>query len=707
MTANNQMASRAEPQQDLDLAGLLGALRSRIGAIFVVSLVLTALVFVVLQFMTPLYRAETRVHIVNRDAVLSRNDSARQLGTRAAVDQEDVASQEQILQSRDIARKVVVDLDLAKMPEFDKALRTSFVTGILVQLGLVKDPTEQTQQERVLKTFFEKLKVYQVERSRIVAVQFRSENPRIAAEVPKAIVTEYLRLQEIAKRGVDPNQVQVLEQELDKLRADVKAAEAAVANFRGQSDVLIGRNNATLATQQLGDLSNELARVRAQRSDAVSQAKTIRSVLEQGGSVESLSRVLESQLIQRLRERQVALKSQIADLSTTLLSGHPRIRRLNSQLVNLDAQIRSEARKVLASLESDARIARAREKDLLSSVNGLKAEAARVEEAQVELRALEREANARRELLQTYLLKYNDATTGKGAKVSPADARVISTAVQPSDPYFPKKLPILIATFLGSMMLGIIGVLAVELMGRPVPAVAPAVRSAAKEEDAAIEDASSKEEVIAVAAAKSQEPTAEADRAIEGAVPAAQSIAMLGAARVAMLSPEGASGSEGTVLLARYLASKGSSVVVVDLTGQGASSKTMLSNPKEAGIKDLLAGRASFADVIHSDACSHAHIIPTGLAKAEDAAAAHERLYMIFDALDETYDYVLIDCGAADVAGLSKISKPNTVNVINQIDDRKGTVKLAGELLTQAGFKSPITLQPTLEERQMMGTCAA
>ena len=54
--------------------------------------------------------------------------------------------------------------------------------------------------------------------------------------------------------------------------------------------------------------------------------------------------MLSSELIQRLRERQVQLKADIADLSTTLLDNHPRIRALRSQLADLDEQIRGEAR---------------------------------------------------------------------------------------------------------------------------------------------------------------------------------------------------------------------------------------------------------------------------------------------------------------------------------------------------------------------------
>ncbi len=172
-----------------------------------------------------------------------------------------------------------------------------------------------------------------------------------------------------------------------------------------------------------------------------------------------------SGLIQRLRERQVQLKADIADLSTTLLDNHPRIKALRSQLGDLDGQIRSEAQKVLKGIETELQTAQFREKDLVASLNTLKAESARVGEDEVELRALEREANSQRDLLESYLTRYREAASRKDRNYLPADARIFSRAVEiPSEAYFPKNIPMIGAAFAGSLiMLMGIGVLLSEL----------------------------------------------------------------------------------------------------------------------------------------------------------------------------------------------------------------------------------------------------
>ena len=232
-----------------------------------------------------------------------------------------------------------------------------------------------------------------------------------------------------------------------------------------------------LATQQLSELSTELSRVRANRAAAEANAQGVRATLQSGASLDALPEVLSSGLIQRLRERQVQLKADIADLSTTLLDGHPRIRALRSQLSDLDGQIRNEAEKVLKGLETEAKTATLRENQLIASLNQLKAESARAGEEEVELRALEREAASQRELLESYLTRYREASSRKDRNYLPVDARIFSRAIVPAEPYFPKTVPIVGAAFAASLLIMAIVTLLQELFSgramRPATGVRP------------------------------------------------------------------------------------------------------------------------------------------------------------------------------------------------------------------------------------------
>ena len=131
----------------------------------------------------------------------------------------------------------------------------------------------------MLKAFREKLNVYRVEKSRVIVIEMSSEDPKLAAEIPNALADAYIAVQGAAKQQSNSDATNWLEPEIANLSKRVKEAEARVANFRAQSDLLIGQNNSVLATQQLSELSTELSRVRANRGAAEANADSVRAVL--------------------------------------------------------------------------------------------------------------------------------------------------------------------------------------------------------------------------------------------------------------------------------------------------------------------------------------------------------------------------------------------------------------------------------------------
>ena len=161
--------------------------------------------------------------------------------------------------------------------------------------------------------------------------------------------------------------------------------------------------------QQLGDLNTQLATARAQKSDAEAKAKLIRDMLKSGEPIES-SEIVNSELIRRLSEQRVTLRAQLAEQSSSLLGNHPRIKELKAQIGDLDIQIRKEAEILARSLENDAKLADAKVNAQLVTFNQLKSQAVTSNEDDVQLRALERDAKSQRDLLESYLTKYREAT---------------------------------------------------------------------------------------------------------------------------------------------------------------------------------------------------------------------------------------------------------------------------------------------------------
>ena len=89
----------------------------------------------------------------------------------------------------------------------------------------------------------------------------------------------------------------------------------------------------------------------------------------------------------------------------------------------------------------------------MASLEQSKKQASATNSQDVQLRALEREAKAQRDLLESYLAKYREASARENIEAAPADGRIISRATVSNTPAYPKKLPIVLIATLATLLL--------------------------------------------------------------------------------------------------------------------------------------------------------------------------------------------------------------------------------------------------------------
>jgi len=661
---------------ELDLAALGGALWRRKGLIAALTLLAAGLAFAAVNLVTPRYKSEARVLIETRDNIFLRPDAEKALDRGGAIDQEAVTSQVQLILSRDLAREVIKTLKLGERPEFDPVLRGSSTIGVLMGLvGLVRDPMSQTPEERVFRSFAERLTAYQVEKSRVIAIEFESESPELAARAANAVVETYLMVQQTAKQDQSRVAGLWLAEKIEPLRGAVANAEAKVEQYRARNNLLVGTNNTTLSNQQLGEFNGQLSAARAQKADAEAKGRIIRDALRTGAPVE-FADIINSELMRRLSEQRVTLRAQLAEQSSTLLDQHPRIKELKAQIADLDRQIRQEADRLARALENDARIASAKLDSLGASLDQLKHQAANVNEQDVQLRALEREAKAQRDLLESYLAKYREATTRDSIGAGSPDARIISTAIVSNTPSWPKKLPTVLIAALGTFALVVAFTLSGQLLAGQLSTAAPMRQS----------DVADDREAPGPIQSMAEYP---AEYPVDlGAVTSR----LMG--RVAVIGARpGVDTTPIAVLLSRTLAGKGK-VVLLDLARGGPGLSALGANPSVPGISELVAGSASFGEIIARDRHSGTHFIAAGQPSADVASMVQSpRLVITVEALARSYDHVVINAGTLPDLPLEAIAAlaPQAVLVADAPDDPISAA--AQEHLLAAGFSAVNMLQ--------------
>lgn len=604
------------------------------------TFVVVAIVAVAVNMVTPRYKSEARALIESRENVFLRPDAEKR-NDRAIVDQEAVTSRVQLVLSRDVARQVIRQLKLGELPEFDPLLRgVNPVAHMLQVMGLAKDPLRMTPEERVLDSYYDRLNAYAIDKSRVIAVEFQSYDPDLAARAANAVVDDFVALQLAAQQEETRSAGRWLAGEIEVLRQKVADAEAKVEEFRSNSNLFVGTNNTNLSAQQLSELNSQLAAARSQKADAEAKAKFIRDTLKSGKSLESAD-FLNSELIRRLSEQLATVRGQLAEQSSTLLDNHPRIKELRAQVADLDRQLRTEAERLARSLENDARIAGARVEALSENLGQVKQQAATTNEQDIQLRAYEREAKAQRDLLESYLARYREVTSRDSLGAVPSDVRVISRAIVSNTPFFPRKVPIVLIAGLAMLLIASGFIVTGQLM-----AAMPA-RAAAPHDDAYFERDGPRLDHLTDAVPVAPEAMAPDTHAEDIAALAQEMAASPEAGRRIVVV--GAQRHIGTTLTALALArelSRDARVVLVDLAFAHPNLAAVAIDPGAPGIADLVRGGASFGAIITRDRDSRAHIVPAGRGGPDNAAIlASERIGVALDALGRTYDHVIVDAG--------------------------------------------------------------
>ena len=463
---------------ELNLRDLWRALRRRKWILLATVLVITSAALIYVNRATPLYTAETLINIKNRDAQVVQIEG---VVDEMIADAPTIESEIELLNSRDFLRRVVTQFNLTADPEFNTALREddgpslfAWVNPLqyvpeewtdMLQGGAQQPrPMEQVdaaslELNRVVSRLASSMGVEQVGRSFVISVDVTSENPVKAARIANAIAEEYLVTQVEAKYQAAERATEWLGERIDELRGQVLEAEAKIVEYRSQNDIVETESNNPV-TMQLTQLNTQLALSQAQRAEAEARLSQVRSLLNSEGGGETAAKVLSSPLMAQLRTQETEVIRRISEISGEFGERHPQMVSLRSDLQSVRDKMQDEVQRIMQDLQNEVAVSRAREAEIQRSLQGLQNDAATIDLAEIELRSLSREADANRELFQTFLTRFREIVEQQ--ELQEPDARVLSAADVPVSPSHPKPALFTSIAFAGSLVLGVLLVFVAE-----------------------------------------------------------------------------------------------------------------------------------------------------------------------------------------------------------------------------------------------------
>ena len=635
----------------IDLMQLFRAIARRKWWIIIPTCAAFALALAVVVLLPPRYTGVAKILLENQESYYTRPDKAA-AEQAPTLDPEAVQSQAETITSPDLARKAIVKLGLADRPEFNSAASSNPLSVVLSALGLGGPASGQSSEARMVETFLSRLTAFPVAKTRVLQIEFVSNDPELAARGANVVAQLFLEGQESAKKNEAKAASAWLASKIDELRGKVAETDAKVENYRAQSGLLAGSNNMTVPGQQLAEMNTQLAAARAAQSAALAKAQLLRSMLRDG-RLNDVPDLAKDESLRRYAEQRVTLKAQIAQESRTLLPGHPHMKELTAQLAGLDSEIRIAAEKAARGLENDARLAAAQVDSLNNAMAAQSKTVATGNVDEVELRALELDARSARDQLESYVQKYREAIARDADNAAPADARVIQVAAPPRTPTFPKKVETLaLGTLAGLLLSTGIVVSQALLSGAPAaPTVAAPPVAVRRQDDEDAIGRTAHEMVPEERVTPAQEPLAasaepevsEGEFRSEEAL--AEYLASLAHPKIALrtlVAAEGSGRALSTALAVARALSRRGSTILVDLGQTQEWFADALDRGAEAdrgplGTGELMAGEASFAEVMHRDLSSSLDVIPAG-----PGFVAGEGVDEILDALAASYAFVVV-----------------------------------------------------------------
>lgn len=651
------------PGDDIDLPQLLGALwRGKLVILLCAFLAAAAGMYYAFAIAVPKYAATARLALQVRDRqVVDLQDVISGVSTEQA----SINTELEVIRSRGLIERLVTDMNLLAVPEFNARLRQAPVLSTGAAVAFVRAflpaffpaesaPTADEIRIDTARAVRDAIAVSSQKNTYLFDIRVTTENPGLSAGMANGLANIYLDNQIGTKFAATEYAVDWLSGRVSELELELKLKEDAVTDLRAKTELVSQR-----ALEALNVRAKELRErlSEAQTAAAIAQANADKfAELVAVGDVEAIAQTRADPALSRLIN---ASKRGNAEAGGAL-----------------DARLDALVRRERASADRE-----------LSQRDALKESYDRIQtqiDAQgadlVRLNQLAREVDATRVLYETFLTRLKETSVQIG--LQRADSRILSRAVA-GELVQPQTARILVLAILLGGMLGAAGVLfrqfrhegfrtageleqttGVTVLGQ-IPKIPFRRRTA----------------LVEYLRARPASALSEAVRNLRTSV----LLSHAGAPPQVIMSASSVPGEGKTtqaIALSHNLAGLGKTVLLVEGDIRRQSFKRYFRQDSPGSVVDVVAGKRTLQDaVLHDDGCG-ADVLMGGRSPVNAADLFSSDGFREFVELARSaYDFVIIDTPPVLVVPDARIAGRHVDAIIYTVNwDRTGRSQVADGL---------------------------
>lgn len=653
----------------IDFDWLLGVAKRQWKIVAATVVVFVALGIAYVLTAVPLYQATANILIDRANTVVVEQLS--KFGENVD-DDASVLSQVELLKSSAITMGTVDRLKLDEDPVFmasDEGPLTrvrNFVRSLLnVSTWFVSDTVVNEDKERVRRYASDKVRdnmqVSRTGKSYVLALNFVSPSPELSAKIANGIAEAYLNDKLDSKYDATRRASDWLQDRIAELKQKALESDLAVQKFR-TANGLVSTGTQLVSDQQLTELNSALIASQADVASKMARFDRIQQIIKDGQMDAIVTDVLASTISNDLRSKYLTASKRADQLAAILGPDHESVVRQRNEMADYKRQMFDELGRIAESYKSDVDVAKAREKSLKDSVTQATSVSAGANETMVQLRELERSSETYKNLYQSFLQKFQEAVQQQSFPVT--EARIISPAVVPTTPAYPRKtLVVALFAILGAAAGSGIGMFREyrdrffrtaeqvrDVLGLETLGTAPLISKIGKPIDKVGPEPSEREirkssAVMDYVLDHPLSPFAEAMRSVKIAadmvLPSA-SCRIIGV--VSTLPGEGK--STIAVNLSELLASQGSRTVLVDADLRNPGATRAIARHAEKGLVEAIFEQASLEECLLRSKRSNLAFLPAVMKQrlphsAELLSSAAMR--HLLNRISDHADYIIVD----------------------------------------------------------------
>ena len=273
--------------------------------------------------------------------------------------------------------------------------------------------------------------------TRLVAVSFEHTDPSLAAEVANGVASGYVKYNLDLKFKGTREALSWLTDQMTDLKAKVQESSTALQNYRVKAGILGMEEQRKITAQKIMDFNKAYLEAQAQRLSIEAKLQQISQIAKDRVGAQSIYIVADNMLISALKTQASELEIQRSKALKTYKDKHPEVLKIDAQIQQINQRIDNEIQTMLRAVQTEYKVAKAREETLLGNVMSLRREGQDLNEKEIQYLNFQRENETNQQLYDAVLKRMKE--TGLTGGLDTNNVRVVDDARPPTSPIRPRR----------------------------------------------------------------------------------------------------------------------------------------------------------------------------------------------------------------------------------------------------------------------------